>query len=140
MATWNVGPFDNDDAAEWCEQFESALPAERTERVAGALMRALSVSASLLSDTAAAQAVAAAAVALQAHTGLPDLTTPHAPRLVDGADYVNVSPDLLRLATAAIEVIMREDSSWRRRWADDVEGDLAFEALERLYAALGEQY
>ncbi|MEV1286932.1 DUF4259 domain-containing protein [Micromonospora sp. NPDC049679] len=140
MATWNVGPFDNDAAAEWCEQFEAAAPAERTEAVSGALRRAIADSTSPLSDVAAAQAVAAAAVTLQAHTGLPDLTTPHSPRFVDGADYVDASPGLLRLATAALEVIMREDSSWRRRWADDVEGDLAVETLERLYAALGEKH
>ncbi|WP_319462619.1 DUF4259 domain-containing protein [Micromonospora sp. RTP1Z1] len=136
MATWNVGPFDNDDAAEWCEQFEAAAPAERTEAVSGTLRRAIADPASL-SDAAAAQAIAAAAVVLQAHTGLPDPTIPHAPRFVDGADYIDVTPDLLRLATAAMEVIMREDSSWRRKWADDVEGDLAVEAMERLYAALG---
>ncbi|WP_176710583.1 DUF4259 domain-containing protein [Micromonospora sediminicola] len=137
MATWNVGPFDNDAAAEWCEQFEAAAPAERTEAVSGALRRATLDSAPPLSDMAAAQAVAAAAVVLQAHTGLPDLTTPHAPRFVAGADHVDVTPDLLRLTRVAVEVIMREDSSWRRGWADDVEGDLAVEALEHLYAALG---
>ncbi|MFI6262168.1 DUF4259 domain-containing protein [Micromonospora sp. NPDC051006] len=138
MATWNVGPFDNDDAAEWCEQFEAAAPAERTEAVSGVLRRAILDSASL-SDTAAAQTIAAATVVLQAHTGLPDVTTPHAPRFVDGAEYVDVTPDLLRLAAAAVELILREGSSWRRGWADDVEGDLAVEALERLHAALGDE-
>ncbi|MEV6372538.1 DUF4259 domain-containing protein [Micromonospora musae] len=138
MATWHFGPFANDDAAEWREQFERAAPAERTEAVWEALRRAVLDSA-LLTDAAAAQAIAAAAVVLQAHTSLPDATTPHAPQSVAGAEYVNVTRDLLQLAAAALEVIMKKDSSWSRRWANDVEGDLAVEALERLHVALSKQ-
>jgi hypothetical protein len=139
MATWNVGAFDNDAADEWRDQFEATAPGRRTETVRRALRQAVSRSA-VLTDTAAAEVVAAAAVVLQARTGLPDATTPHATRFVVGATDIEATPELLRLARAALKAIMREESPWRLRWADHIEGDLALEVLERLHAALGGTY
>jgi hypothetical protein len=132
MATWNVGPFDNDDAVEWCDRFAATAPEHRTAEIERTLRQAAT------NDAIAAEVVAAAAVLCQAHTGLPDATTRYAPRFVTGSDDVIASSELLRLAKTALEAVMCEESSWRLRWADDVEGELAVEGLERLYAALGD--
>jgi hypothetical protein len=132
MATWNIGPFDNDDAVEWCDRFEATAPEHRTAEIERTLRQAA------ITETTAAETVAAAAVLCQVHTGQPDATTRYAPRFVTGSNDVIASPELLRLAKTALEAVMREESSWRLRWADDVEGELALEGLERLYSALGD--
>jgi hypothetical protein len=136
MATWNVGPFDNDDAVEWCDRFNAAEPARHTELVQATLGQAFP-NATNLTEAAAAEVVAAAAVVLQARTGMPDASTPYAPRFVVNAEQIDVTPELLRLAWIAMRAIIHEESSWRLRWADSVEGELALEVMERLHLALG---
>jgi len=135
MATWNVGPFDNDDAMEWCDRFLATEPPRRAELVRRTLRQAVP-SASNLTEAAGAEVVAAAAMVLQAYTGLPDASTPYATQLAVNAEGLDVTPELLRLAKTASSAILRKGSSWRERWAEDVEGELALEVVRRLNSTL----
>jgi Domain of unknown function (DUF4259) len=62
MGTWDVGPFDNDPAADFADALDDAPPAERVELIRGALLSVIDEYAYLDAE-AAAPAVAAAAVA-----------------------------------------------------------------------------
>lgn len=131
MATWNVGPFDNDDAAEWCEQLESTEPDERAALVQSTLETAVRAGVDL-SPRQAAEALAAAATVLQVLTGVQPSNSPYAPRFLLGRDDIDVSPALRDLAIRAIDSIGREGSQWRERWAQDVEAEEAFLLLAEL--------
>ncbi|BCB86083.1 DUF4259 domain-containing protein [Phytohabitans suffuscus] len=135
MATWHVGPFDNDDAADWCDSLHEAPAAERREIV----WRALEVAALARSDVTAAdaaRAVAAAAVVLHSLTGAPQPNSPHMPSLSFCGDAIEVDDALLALAVQAIDAVLAQTSGWRRQWADDVEEDEALTIVGELRTRL----
>lgn len=131
MATWNVGPFDNDDAAEWCERLEATGSDQRTALVQSTLEAAVRAGVNL-SPGGAAEALAAAATVLQALTGAQPSNSPYAPRFLLGRDDIDVSPALRDLAVRAIDSIGCEGSPWRERWVQDVEAEEAFALLAEL--------
>jgi hypothetical protein len=135
MATWNVGPFDNDEAVEWCDRFHLTDPDRRIAFVEGTLADAAD-RGDELTEASCSEVVAAATVVLQAQVGAVVPTTPYAP--VSPVDPISITatPRLIGLARAALEVILREDSTFRRKWAGDVEEDLALEAVQRLHRVL----
>ena len=136
MATWNVGPFDNDDAVEWCDHLRGLGPNGRAEFVEQTLADAVHHPADL-SDRSASEVVAAAATVLQLHIGAPDPTTPYAPVFLVGTEDIPPTPHLRALARAALQIVMADQSAFRTRWADDVEEDSALEALDQIDRALG---
>ncbi|MEV7621755.1 DUF4259 domain-containing protein [Actinoplanes sp. NPDC089786] len=138
MATWNVGPFDNDDAAEWCDRLRSTDPALRATFVEAALSGAVSRSVEVTAATAS-EVFAAAAIVYQTATGKPASTTPYAAVVLAVNDGIEPTPQLIKLARAALEILMAEDSAFRRKWFGDVEEELALESLEFIHHGLEEQ-
>ncbi|SNT45797.1 protein of unknown function [Asanoa hainanensis] len=135
MATWNVGPFDNDEAVEWCDNLRRLAPNERSEFVERTLADAVRRPTEL-SDRGASEVVAAAATVLQLLTGIADPTTPYAPVFLACTGDITPTPHLRELARAALRVVMADQSAFRARWADDVEEDSALETLDRIHRAL----
>src|SRR3954454_18408954 len=82
MATWQVGPYDNDEAVEWCGCLESTRPTARRELVSATLAAAATPPGHDLAAADAARAVAAAATVLQSLTGAPTSNSPFAPRFL----------------------------------------------------------
>ncbi|WP_433230010.1 DUF4259 domain-containing protein [Micromonospora sp. CA-248260] len=135
MATWQLGPFDNDDAVEWCAALEAIAPDRRTELVRRSLDAAVSADHALTSGEAA-RAVAAAATVLQSITGAPVSDSAYAPRFLLGRRDIQVSASLRDLATRALDAMLADGSAWRLRWADDVEEEDALTVIEELRADL----
>jgi hypothetical protein len=135
MATWQLGPFDNDDAVEWCGALEALAVDRRTELAWRTLEAAVSAGRALTVG-GAARAVAAAATVLQSLTGAPVSDSAYAPRFLLGRRDIRVSASLRDLATRALDVVLDDGSSWRRRWAGDVEEEEALAVIEELRANL----
>jgi hypothetical protein len=134
MATWQVGPFDNDDAAEWCADLENADSQRRVELIHLTLRAAARAGNVTAAD--GTRAVAAAATVVQCDTGRPVSDSPYAPRfLMDSQDIV-VDQALRDLAARALDAVLGEASAWRALWSGDIEEDEAFAVVERLRAAL----
>ncbi|WP_431032998.1 DUF4259 domain-containing protein [Streptomyces sp. P6-2-1] len=86
MGTWDSGPFDNDTAADWCDELDDTEAAGRAELVRAALAYAADTPPDAYLDDAEHAVAAAALVAAQCPRGeaagsgygpkepLPDLT------------------------------------------------------------------
>ncbi|MEU8216198.1 DUF4259 domain-containing protein [Micromonospora taraxaci] len=135
MATWQLGPFDNDDAVEWCGALENTAPDQRAAFVRHTL-EAAALPGRTLTPEAAAQAIAAAATVVQSIAGTPPSSSAYAPRFLLGRDDVQATSQLRSLATRALDAVLAHDSAWRLRWAEDVEEVEAFEVIEELRITL----
>ncbi|MEU6438865.1 DUF4259 domain-containing protein [Streptomyces sp. NPDC047046] len=111
MGTWDVGPFDNDIAADFCGELDEAAAGERTRLIGSILTRVIDT-AGCLEAPESEQAVAGAAlVAAQCPGGEP-ADPVYGP--------VEPLPDLtpLRdLALHALERVMTEPSELMDLWA-----------------------
>lgn len=133
MATWHVGPFDNDDAVDWCASLDSAPEEERSAVAREALDAALREGATAAD---AARAVAAAATVLYSLTGVLGSNSPYAPRLLIGGSGIEVDRALWVLAGKVLDMVLTEGSGWRLQWAEDVEEEEALAVVEDLRAGL----
>jgi hypothetical protein len=61
MGNWDIGPFDNDGAADWCGNLHDAEPAERVGLIRQALREA-AAETGFLDSREGERAIAAAAV------------------------------------------------------------------------------
>ncbi|MFV2105899.1 DUF4259 domain-containing protein [Micromonospora sp. LOL_015] len=135
MATWQVGPFDNDEAVEWCAALEDADPDQRAELTRAAFAKLTSpVGVGTAED--AARVIAAAAVVLQALTGKPVSTSGYGPRFLTEKGHIQVSPKLRDLAGRALDAALAPGSAWRLQWHDDVEEEEAIAVVEQLRRGL----
>ncbi|MGC4773616.1 DUF4259 domain-containing protein [Micromonospora sp. DT44] len=130
MATWQLGPFDNDDAVEWCGALEDTVPDQRTLFVRQTLEAAV-LAAGVLTPEDAAQAIAAAATVLQSIAGTPPSDSAYAPRFL-GLHDIQATSQLRDLATRALDAVLARGSAWRLRWAEDIEEEEAFGVIEEL--------
>ncbi|MEV7585889.1 DUF4259 domain-containing protein [Streptomyces erythrochromogenes] len=116
MGTWDVGPFDNDTAADWCGDLDDASPEARQGLVRDTLARAAGTTDHLDADVADEAIAAAALVAAQCPGG-----EPAHPRY--GPD--EPLPDLtgLRaLARQALDRVLTEPSELLQLWAEPDDG------------------
>ncbi|MFJ9769171.1 DUF4259 domain-containing protein [Streptomyces erythrochromogenes] len=116
MGTWDVGPFDNDTAADWCGDLDDASPEARQGLVRDTLARAADSTDPLDADVAGEAIAAAALVAAQCPGG-----EPAHPRY--GPD--EPLPDLtgLRaLARQALDRVLTEPSELLQLWAEPDDG------------------
>ena len=134
MATWQLGPFDNDDAVEWCDALEAAPLDQRAELVRNTLTVAVAGRDPTAGE--AARAVAAAATALQFLSGVPFSSSAYAPRFLSGREAVAVDSSIRDLAVRALDEVLANGSAWRLRWAGDIEEEEALAAVEILRSHL----
>jgi len=132
MGTWDVGPFDNDTAADWCGDLDDASPDARQDLVRDALVRAADTRDCLYANVGDEAVAAAALVAAQSPGGEP--AHPHY-----GPD--EPLPDLtgLRaLALQALDRVMTQPSELLELW-DGRDGDPWRASINRLRGTLTPQ-
>ncbi|MEU1710108.1 DUF4259 domain-containing protein [Streptomyces sp. NPDC005706] len=112
MGTWDVGPFDNDTAADFCDDLDEAAAGEREGIVRGILTRLIDTAGDLEAPESEQAVAAAALVAAQCSGGEPadPVYGPEEPL-----------PDLtgLRdLALQALDRVMTDPSELMDLWAE----------------------
>ncbi|MEW2625903.1 DUF4259 domain-containing protein [Streptomyces sp. NPDC048106] len=110
MGTWDVGPFDNDTAADFCGDLDAAAAVEREGIVCSALIRVID-NADYLETPESEEAVAAAALVAAHCPGGPPAEPVYGPK--------EPLPDLtgLRdLALQALDRVMTEPSELLELW------------------------
>lgn len=76
MGTWDVGPFDNDTAADWCGDLDEAAPEQRAAVNRDALSRVAEHGDEYLDSDDAVEAIAAAAIVASQFPGGTAIDTP----------------------------------------------------------------
>jgi len=118
MGTWNVGPFDNDTAADWCGDLDDAAPEQRAVLIRDALGRVAQHGDEYLDSDDAVQAIAAAAIVASQLPGGTAVDTPYAPDFLLNGGTVEVADDVPAIAVRALDRIVEDDSEWRELWED----------------------
>lgn len=119
MGTWDVGPFDNDTAADWCGRLHKADPARRIDLIRGALAAVADHGDGYLDSDLAVEAIAAAAIVASQLPGGTSVTSPYAPDFLLAGGGVDVPADAASLALRALDRIVADNSEWRRLWEED---------------------
>ncbi|MEV0394300.1 DUF4259 domain-containing protein [Polymorphospora rubra] len=135
MGTWDIGPFDNDRAADWSGDLHDAAPTDR----AGIIERTLRVVAAetgYLDGYFASGAIAAAAVVASQLPGGPKIESAYAPDFLTGGGTLALPGHLPALAVRALDRIVADDSEWKDLWADSGALDKAVAELGPIRAAL----
>jgi hypothetical protein len=136
MGTWDVGPFNNDTAADWCGDLHDAAEDQRLPLVRATLTAVVDNDDKFLADRRADQAIAAAAVvASQLPNGEP-IVTPFAPNFLLDGGTLDIPGDIPTLALRALDRIVGDDSEWRDLWEDAGRYADAVGALQTIRTAL----
>lgn len=113
MGTWDVGPFDNDTAADFCGDLDDAPENEREALIRRALAEAIDTLGYLDEDIAVQAVAAAALVAAQCPGGTP-VTTAYGPDL----PLPRFSGDLRAFAVVALDRVVTEPSELMELWEE----------------------
>ncbi|GGN31409.1 hypothetical protein FHR83_004472 [Actinoplanes campanulatus] len=124
MGAWGIGPFDNDNAADWSGDLHEAAPGERAALIRRTLEEVLHEGEYLQVDTGD-EAVAAAAVIASLLPGGTALTTAYAPDFLIEGGTLDLPDDLPALALRALDRVAGDDSEWAELWEDGLPKVLA---------------
>ncbi|MER6979884.1 DUF4259 domain-containing protein [Streptomyces carpinensis] len=129
MGTWDIGPFDNDTAADFANALDEAEPEAREALIRGVLVRTVEATGCLRE---ADEAVAAAAlIAAQCPGGEP-VDTPYGPE----APMPVFPSDLRALADEALARIAGDEAGPASNWVDPEDWKQWQAILTRLRAVL----
>jgi len=135
MVAWDVGPFDNDPAADWCGDLNDADPNERLAMISEALASTAQES-EYLHGALPFEAVAAAAVVASQIPGGPPIDSPYGPDFLAEGGHIDLPPDAQELARKALDRVLGDESEWRDLWDDAGQLSEAVAALAPIRAAL----
>ncbi|MGC5018152.1 DUF4259 domain-containing protein [Micromonospora sp. DT47] len=135
MGTWAAGPFDNDVAADWCDDLDEASPEERPALVEQALQETVDETAHL-DAVPATEAVAAAAVVAAHLPGGPSIESSYAPDFLTSGGRLTLPGHLPALALRALDRVLADDSELAELWAESGELDEFLAALAPIRAVL----
>ena len=113
MGAWDIGPFDNDTAADFAVALDGAAEGEREGLLRGALLRAAEAEGSLWDDLAAEAVAAAALVAAQCPDGEPVSMT-SGPR----RPLPRLPEDLRALGVRALDRVVTRPSELMELWGE----------------------
>lgn len=113
MGAWDVGPFDNDTAADFGGDLDDAAEGEREGMLRSILTRAASTEDYLDQDIAVEAVAAAALVAAQCPGGDPVITA-YGPKL----PVPELPLDLRELAVRALDRVITDPSELLELWAE----------------------
>jgi hypothetical protein len=119
VGTWDVGPFDNDAAADWCGGLHDTDSTQRVEVIRAALAAVADHGDDYLDSDLAVEAIAAAAIVASQLPGGPPVTSPYAPDFLLAGGAVNVPAHVPALALRALDRITADNSEWRELWEED---------------------
>ncbi|WP_371495681.1 DUF4259 domain-containing protein [Kitasatospora sp. NBC_00374] len=131
MGTWDIGPFDNDTAADFCGGLDRADAGERAGLVRAALDGALACPGYLDSDEGAPAVAAAALVAAQGPGG-----EPHRSAYGPGEPLPALPAEFGPLAVRALDRVVADGSELAGLWDDAGHGELWRRDIARLRAVL----
>jgi hypothetical protein len=132
MGTWDVGPFDNDTAADWCGDLHDATPARRPAMLRNAFTAVLDNGDDYLDSDLAVEAIAASAIVASQLPGGVAITSPYAPDFLLEGGGIEVLDDVPALAIRALDRIVGDDSEWRELWDETDQGAPALATLQQL--------
>jgi hypothetical protein len=118
MGTWDVGPFDNDTAADWCGDLDGAAADQRATLIRNALSRVAEHGDEYLDSDDAVEAIAAAAIVASQVPGGTAIVTAYAPDFLLEGGTVEVADDVPAIAVRALDRIVGDDSEWRELWEE----------------------
>ncbi|KOU36902.1 DUF4259 domain-containing protein [Streptomyces sp. WM6368] len=113
MGTWDVGPFDNDTAADFSGDLDEAPEGERVGIIRDALLRTIDTLDDLDQDIAVEAVAAAALVAAQCPGGEP-ITTAYGPDLA----LPQLPTELRALAVQALDRVVTDPSELMELWGE----------------------
>ncbi|MFD7440757.1 DUF4259 domain-containing protein [Streptomyces sp. NPDC059909] len=113
MGTWDVGPFDNDTAADFSITLDGAAETERAAIIRDVLLRTADTHGYLDEDISQEAIAAAALVAAQCAGGEP-VTTPYGPDL----PIPELPTDLRALAVQALDRVVTKPSGLMELWGE----------------------
>ncbi len=131
MGTWDVGPFDNDTAADFAGDLDDAAENERENMIRHALTRAVDTTDYLDSDIAVHAVAAAALVAAQCPEGQP-VTTAYGP----DQPLPHLPADLRPLAVQALDRVETAPSELMELWEESAAPGPWRATIDRLRAPL----
>jgi hypothetical protein len=137
MGTWDVGPFDNDTAADWCSDLHDAAAAQRSATARSAFSAVLDNGDDYLDSDLAVEAIAAAAIVASQLPGGATITSSYAPDFLLEGGSIDVPDDVPALAVRALDRIVGDDSEWRELWEESGNGASALAALEQIRTTIG---
>ncbi|MEU6542754.1 DUF4259 domain-containing protein [Streptomyces sp. NPDC046859] len=117
MGTWDIGPFDNDTAADFANDLDDAAEGERERLVRGALMRAVDNHDYLEAPDAEEAVAAAALIAAQCPGGEP-VSLHYGPE----KPIPRMSADVRRLAAEALDRVLADKSELSDLWGAEEGG------------------
>ncbi len=118
MGTWDVGPFDNDTAADWCGDLDDAAPEQRVVLIRDALSRVAEHGDEYLDSDDAVEAIAAAAIVASQLPGGTAIDTAYAPDFLLEGGIVEMADDIPAIAVRALDRVVGDDSEWRELWEE----------------------
>ncbi len=121
MGAWGIGPFDNDEAADFSGDFDDASQVGRLELIRDALQNAVSVGDYLDMDVANS-AIAAAAIVASQLPGGERVNLAYGPKSL-AVEGTPVLAEFAPLAVQALDRVVGDDSEWCELW--DESGDAA---------------
>ncbi|MFC8507407.1 DUF4259 domain-containing protein [Streptomyces sp. NPDC057411] len=114
MGTWDIGPFDNDTAADFSARVDEAAAADKAAVLLAAFREVTETGDDYLDSDFAAEAVAAAALVAAQCPGGDAVTTAYGPD-----ERIPALPATLRpLAVAALDRVLGEDSELLELWEE----------------------
>jgi hypothetical protein len=136
MGTWDVGPFNNDTAADWCGDLHDAAGDQRLSLVHATLSAVVNNDDKYITNRLADRAIAAAAVVASQLPGGEPLVTPYAPNFLLEGGTLDIPGSIPLLALRAMDRIVGDDSEWRDLWDDAGSYADAIVALQSIRATL----
>lgn len=116
MGTWDAGPFDNDDAADFANDLDDAPEHERVTLIRTILATAVENDTYLDYDDGAPAVAAAALVACRLPGGEQFVPNGYGPE----APIPDLPADLVPLAISAVDRILAADSELASLWSEDL--------------------
>ncbi|MFI6039142.1 DUF4259 domain-containing protein [Streptomyces sp. NPDC051315] len=127
MGTWDIGPFDNDTAADFGGDLDDAAMEERESMIRSVLERAVNPARELDAPDAERAVAAAALVAAQHPDGEPTCS------VYGPAEPIPALPSTLRrLSVDALDQVVSEPSELAELWGDTPDGPKWRQGITRL--------
>ncbi|GAA1273163.1 hypothetical protein GCM10009665_71250 [Kitasatospora nipponensis] len=131
MGTWDIGPFENDMAADFADALDEVAEDEREALVRATLVRTVQAQEYLESPEGAEAVAAAALIAAQCPGGEPI-------RTIYGPDEAvpTFAADLQSLAVEALDRVVADASELAELWDETVDGPKWRQSVRRIRAVL----
>ncbi|MFB7589237.1 DUF4259 domain-containing protein [Streptomyces sp. NPDC056169] len=114
MGTWDIGPFDNDTAADFSYRVDEAPPEKRAEVLRAAFHEVTATGDGYLDSYEAVQAIASAALVAAQCPGGDPVTTAYGPK----QPLPELPADLRPLAVAALDRVLTPESELLELWEE----------------------